>query len=105
MAKRYGGKDGYKEHFKKMGAKGGVAPTTKLKGFAANPELAKKAGAIGGLLSRRQGNYDKEWAKYSGFIMAMRDSGESVADIARKFDLPYSMLKHRIKKMEEKNDK
>lgn len=41
------------EFMKAMGAKGGSAPTTKPKGFAANKDLAKSAGALGGRISRR----------------------------------------------------
>lgn len=33
--------------YQKIGTKGGSAPTTKLKGFAANRELASVAGARG----------------------------------------------------------
>lgn len=47
----------YKKHgedfYKRIGSIGGKTPTTKPKGFAANPELAKKAGAIGGKRSKR----------------------------------------------------
>lgn len=42
-----------KDFFKRIGSIGGKTPTTKPKGFAANPELARKAGAIGGERSRR----------------------------------------------------
>lgn len=37
----------------KIGAKGGKAPYTGKKGFAANPELARSAGAKGGSVSKR----------------------------------------------------
>lgn len=42
-----------KDFYKRIGSIGGQAPTTKLKGFAANPELARKAGQKGGKISRR----------------------------------------------------
>ena len=48
--KRYG-----EDFYRNIGRKGGSAPTEKPKGFAANPELARKAGAIGGRVSRRTG--------------------------------------------------
>ena len=41
------------DHYKKLGSMGGKAPTTKPKGFAANPELAARVGKIGGTISRR----------------------------------------------------
>lgn len=39
------------DHYKKIGAKGGR--NGKTGGFAANPELAREAGRLGGLKSRR----------------------------------------------------
>lgn len=42
-----------KDFYAKIGAKGGRNGHTG--GFAANPELARKAGQIGGLISRRTG--------------------------------------------------
>ena len=47
--KEKNGKDFYKE----LGRKGGSTPTKKPKGFAANPDLARKVGAKGGKISRR----------------------------------------------------
>lgn len=44
--KKYG-----KDFYRNMGRKGGLV--CGRKGFAVNPELAKKAGRIGGLKSRR----------------------------------------------------
>ena len=40
------------DFYKKIGSKGGQK-TGVLKGFAANPELASRAGAIGGKKSKR----------------------------------------------------
>lgn len=37
----------------KLGKKGGSAPHTKPRGFAADKELASRAGRIGGSISRR----------------------------------------------------
>lgn len=42
-----------KDFYKRIGSKGGRNGHTG--GFASNPELARKAGKIGGLLSRRSG--------------------------------------------------
>lgn len=41
-----------KDFYKKIGGKGGKATGVK-KGFAANPELARKAGQKGGAISKR----------------------------------------------------
>ena len=45
--KKYG-----EDFYRKNGHKGGIKCGVK-KGFAANPELARKAGAIGGMKSKR----------------------------------------------------
>lgn len=42
-----------KDFYKRIGSIGGQAPTTKPKGFAANPALAREAGRKGGKISRR----------------------------------------------------
>lgn len=42
------------DFYKRIGAIGGKAPTNKPKGFAANPELARRAGAKGGKISKRR---------------------------------------------------
>ena len=48
-------KERYGEDFyRNIGSRGGKAPTTKPKGFAANPELARAAGAIGSRKSRKR---------------------------------------------------
>lgn len=52
---RYG-----KDFYKRVGRKGGKAGNTG--GFAANPELAKRAGRIGGLKSTRKGIKNKQTA-------------------------------------------
>lgn len=47
------------DFFERIGAMGGRAPHTKPKGFAANPELARIAGARGGRVSRRRKKGDE----------------------------------------------
>lgn len=47
--KRKYGENWYAE----IGKKGGLAPTTAPKGFAANPQLARQAGRKGGLISSK----------------------------------------------------
>ena len=54
--KKLYGKDFYKE----LGRKGGATLTNKPKGFAANPELARIVGAIGGMRSKRGPAKDKD---------------------------------------------
>lgn len=41
------------DFYSRIGSIGGKTPTSKPKGFAANPELARKAGRKGGAISRR----------------------------------------------------
>lgn len=53
MLKKYGGKEGFHKRVQELGSIGGKTPTSKPKGFAANPELARKAGRKGGAISRR----------------------------------------------------
>ena len=49
-------KERYGEDFyKNIGSRGGKAPTTKPKGFAANPELARAAGRKSRKRSKNQG--------------------------------------------------
>lgn len=47
------------ERMQIVGAKGGSTPTKNPKGFAANPELARIAGARGGRISRRKPKVEK----------------------------------------------
>ena len=41
------------DFYRNIGSRGGSAPTTKPKGFAANPVRAREAGRLGGTISRR----------------------------------------------------
>lgn len=92
MEKRYGGAS------KKMAEVGAIGGRRgHFKGFSSNPELARKAGQIGGLLSRRGKGYDKEWNKYGAEILAKYDTGEySMAELARKYKIEYGSLRRRI---------
>lgn len=54
-------------------------------GFAANPELARKAGAIGGRKSKRAGSVQDLLGKEHDTIVWMIDNGESIHGIANKF--------------------
>lgn len=96
MLKKYGSQKAWREKLKENGSKGGRLSSTG--GFYNNPELARRAGAIGGLLSRRGRSYNEEWLKHGAEMLAMYDSGEySIADIVRKFNLNYSTVLYRIK--------
>lgn len=55
MKERYGGKRGVHEMMQLIGSRGGQVKTSKPKGFAANPALARIAGAKGGRVSKRTG--------------------------------------------------
>lgn len=48
------------DFYVRMGAKGGSAPHYRPRGFAANPELARLAGAKGGRISRKNQRKDAE---------------------------------------------
>ena len=41
------------DFYRSIGSRGGSTPTTKPKGFAANPLIAREAGRRGGTISRR----------------------------------------------------
>ena len=61
MLKKCGGKKSLHEHMVEMGRKGGIngrGPGYKG-GFASDHELAKRAGAIGGRISRRTKKVEK----------------------------------------------
>lgn len=53
MVEKHGSEEAARAWFRSIGSKGGKAPSDKPKGFAANPELARIAGAIGGKISQR----------------------------------------------------
>lgn len=53
MTNKYGSREALTKHMQEVGSRGGSKPTTKPKGFAANRELAREAGRIGGQRSKR----------------------------------------------------
>ena len=93
MIKRYGS---ITEQQRKIGSIGGRNGHTG--GFASNPELAKIAGAKGGAKSRRGKSYKELWAKVENEALDMYKNGVSLIEISRKFDIPYGVLTHRIRK-------
>ena len=56
MIERYGSEEAYKAHLRSIGSKGGKVPSTG--GFAGDRALARRAGAIGGRISRRRPRED-----------------------------------------------
>lgn len=93
MIKRYGS---ITEQQRKIGAIGGRNGHTG--GFASNPELARIAGAKGGSKSRRGKSYKELWDKIEDEVIDMYKNNVPLIDISRKFDIPYGVLTHRIRK-------
>lgn len=67
-----------KDYYKRIGSKGGKAKTTKPKGFAANPALAKLAGHRAGSVSKRgykllrvEGEYGYYVCKATGEVVKL----------------------------------
>jgi len=54
MIKKHGTEEAWKEYMGSLGKKGGANGVGSNKGFAANPELARTAGALGGRISKRK---------------------------------------------------
>lgn len=52
MANKLGGEDAARNYYRELGRRGGSVTGVK-KGFAANPELARRAGKVGGAISKR----------------------------------------------------
>ena len=99
MEEKYGG---VSEHARKIGAIGGRK--SKGGGFS-DREFASKMGSLGGLISKRGHSYETQWKEYGPKILAMYDSGEySIAEIARKFEMPYGVVRFRIKREKNKNE-
>lgn len=92
--KRLHGEDFYR----RIGAKGGAVKTPKG-GFAANPALARIAGAKGGRRSRRTDKtYEEKWAKNYEEIEMWYLLKVPVTEISRRTGIPYPALRNRIKK-------
>ena len=87
--KKYG-----KDFYKKVGALGGKMGRTG--GFAANLELAKTAGAIGGRKSTRGPSYEEKYSLSRARIISMYNDGISYKDISRAVGIPYSCLLNRM---------
>lgn len=81
--------------YAKIGKKGGKKGHTG--GFAANPELARKVGAIGGRKSKRAGGVQDLLEKEHDMIVRMIDTGESLHGIATKFGCSDYAIKRYVK--------
>ena len=75
-----------KDFYAKIGAMGGKA--LGCKGFAANPELARTAGAMGGKISRRGRSESR--ARRVKEAKQMKAEGKTITEIARYFGVAYN---------------
>ena len=89
------------DFYARIGKKGGVNGHTG--GFAANPELARKAGAKGGKKSRRGPSYDADWHRIEHVALKMDKEGASVKEISDFTGMSYFALRERLRKA--RNDK
>lgn len=71
-----------KNFYREIGRLGGRVYTTKPKGFAANPERAKLAGAKGGARGKRKGMTDRTKTKIA-MAKAMEAEGYTRGTIAK----------------------
>ena len=102
-----------KDFYKRIGQIGGRNGHTG--GFAADPALARAAGAKGGRISRRgpanskkvkpapdfpeyYSKYDRDWKKLKPAVMNWYEQGWRVSQIARRTGLPYEQLKKYMEK-------
>ena len=83
--------DGFYARIGRMGGKNGHTG-----GFASNPELARKAGAKGGKLSRR--GPTMKMKEYEQSMLLLYAKGTSMADIARELGLPYYVVNYYFRK-------
>lgn len=89
MLKKYGSPEAVHAFMQGIGGKGGRNGHTG--GFAANPELARKAGAKGGSISRRGPKIEVD--KHRATVVQMLADGETVTNIAEETGLPYEVAR------------
>lgn len=82
--------------YARIGKRGGSNGHTG--GFAANPALARIAGARGGRKSRRNGETARILIRNSNEIEELCKAGVPMSRIARKYGLEYSSVRSWIKK-------
>ena len=80
-----------KNWYAEIGKKGGMRGHTG--GFAANRELARIAGAMGGRKSKRSSGVQKELKTNEEKIKELIESGESIHSIADKFSVSDGAMK------------
>lgn len=92
MLKKYGGEGGLRTKMQSIGRIGGQH--SRGGGFAYNPALAVKAGAIGGRISRRGGGnvIATKIEPRAEEIKELYQQGYSVPQISEKLDISYSAL-------------
>lgn len=101
MKRIYGGDKGVSEYFRELGMRGGKAPCKRPKGFASNPEFARKCGKKGGSISRRVYEKYSKWDSIKEEAYNLYKSGVPMTKIAGKYDLSVSGIRLKLKKMEE----
>lgn len=90
MIKRHGSREAVSMWVQRIGSKGGRMGKGSIKGFAANPELARKAGAKGGKISKKGPTVDI--SLYAEQVELLYGEGFSILKIAKKLGLPYRRL-------------
>lgn len=92
MLKKYGGRGGLRKKMQDIGRIGGSHGVTG--GFAANPALARVAGAKGGSISRRGpgSNLKLKIEPQVEKIEELYYEGYSIPQIAKKLKIPYCTL-------------
>lgn len=96
MLERFGSQEAINEHFRKMGAKGGINGHTG--GFAANKELAKVAGAKGGKNSTRGAAVWPEIEKHKDEVRNLYLMGIGIPEISRRLGFTNASIRLYIKK-------
>ena len=86
------------DFYNKIGSLGGRVKTSKPKGFAANPELAVKAGAKGGRKSRRTGVTTDQGKKKEYYYNGDRIF-KATKDIKEEIHIEPTQKKSLIKRM------
>lgn len=97
MQQKYGGASNFMKGIGAIGGKNGRGPD--YGGGFCNRELARKAGAKGGSISKRtKTHYSEIWDKELPRIIAMIKEDKSDVEIARATNISIGALKTRLKK-------